>query len=65
MIVVRREIRLKMDIDILIIIFGFWFDDSVVVVCVVVGFGVVGVVDEVDVLVIRFGGGFCLKIKLK
>lgn len=48
-----------------IIIFGSWFDDSAAVVCVVVGSGVVGVVDEVDVSVIRSGGGPCLKIKSK
>lgn len=60
--VARREIRPKTDTDTPIIIFGSWFDDSAAVVCVVVGSGVVGMVDEVDVSVIRSGGGPCLKI---
>lgn len=59
--VARREIRPKTDTDTPIIIFGSWFYDSAAVVCVVVGSGVVGVVDEVDVSVIRSGGGPCLK----
>lgn len=53
LIVIRKEIRLKIDIDNLIIIFGFWFDFWIVVNGVVV---VGGVVDGVDVFGIGFDG---------